>query len=145
MIFRVFILIVAMTLITSSCKNAENDVKADNNALVEKANGLQPEITFESTEHDFGTIKEGEQVGWYFKFTNTGGSDLIITNATASCGCTVPEYSREPVPPGKEGTIKVVFDSQGRSGTQMKSVTIESNANTLITNLNLKAEIIGNK
>jgi len=102
----------------------------------------QPEITFDTLEHDFGNIHQGEKVGWYFKFRNTGGSDLILTHVNASCGCTVVEYSREPVHPGGEGTIRVVFDSSGRSGKQLKKVTVESNAKTLIRQLTLIAHII---
>ncbi len=107
-----------------------------------KGTDRQPVIHFTSLEHDFGTIREGEKVGWYFKYHNTGNADLVITNATASCGCTVPEFSREPLPPGGEGTIRVVFDSAGRQGQQIKTVTIESNAQNMITHLTLKANVM---
>ncbi len=104
-------------------------------------NGEPPRIVFEETEYDFGRVSEGEKVGWYFTFRNEGGSDLIITNARASCGCTVPEYSREPVPPGGEGKVKVIYDSSGRGGKEIKTVTIESNAINNVSRLNLKVEV----
>ncbi|HLG33233.1 MAG TPA: DUF1573 domain-containing protein, partial [Bacteroidia bacterium] len=77
--------------------------------------------------HDFGTIVEGEKVSYSFQFTNTGNADLLITNAAGSCGCTVPEYSKEPVPPGKSGVVNVIFDSSGKDGHQDKTVTIVAN------------------
>jgi hypothetical protein len=112
------------------------ETKADSTKL--------PVIEFISTEHDFGVINEGEKVGWYFKFRNTGKGNLLIINASASCGCTVPEYSREPIPPGGEGTIRVVFDASGREGSQVKQLTIETNAVPSFTLLTLKAEIKNN-
>jgi hypothetical protein len=99
-------------------------------------------ITFDESEHNFGRIYEGEQVGWYFKFKNTGTKDLLITDAYASCGCTVPYFFDEPVHPGGEGEIKVIFDSQGRSGIQNKTVTVESNATNKKINLIITAEIV---
>lgn len=99
-------------------------------------------IQFEKTEHDFGKIIQGEQVGWYFNFTNTGDGPLIIKRASASCGCTVPEYDKEPVAPGENGRLKVVYDSRGRSGKDFKTVTVETNAENRIVKLNLKAEVL---
>lgn len=99
-------------------------------------------ISFDETEHNFGRVYEGEQVGWFFKFRNTGSKDLLITNAYASCGCTVPDYIKEPVHPGGEGEIKVVFDSDDRSGIQTKTITVESNAQNNNITLKITAEII---
>lgn len=86
-----------------------------------------PVMTFEKDAHDFGKIIQGEKVSYSFKFTNTGGSDLLITDAKGSCGCTVPEYPKNPVKPGETGVIDVVFDSTGKSGQQNKKVTITAN------------------
>jgi hypothetical protein len=84
-------------------------------------------VTFNKKEHDFGTINEGKTVTTNFKITNTGVKDLIIQNATASCGCTVPEYPKYPIKPGKSGNIKVSFDSTGKPGQQQKTVTVTAN------------------
>lgn len=86
-----------------------------------------PVMTFEKDAHDFGKIIQGEKVSYKFKFTNTGSSDLLITDAKGSCGCTVPEYPKTPVKPGDSGVIDVVFDSTGKSGQQNKKVTITAN------------------
>ena len=102
-------------------------------------------IEFEDTEHHFGRVYEGEQVGWFFKFKNSGYRDLIILNAYSSCGCTIPDYNKSPIRPGKEGMIRVAFDSNGRSGIQTKTITIESNAKNRIVTLSVTAEIIKRK
>jgi hypothetical protein len=86
-----------------------------------------PVMTFEKDVHDFGKIIQGEKVSYQFKFTNTGSSDLLITDAKGSCGCTVPEYPKSPVKPGGTGVIDVVFDSTGKTGQQNKKVTITAN------------------
>lgn len=87
-----------------------------------------PEMTFVSNEFDFGTINEGDKVDALFEFTNTGKSDLIITAAKASCGCTVPEYEKDkPIKPGNKGVIKAVFNSNGKPNKQSKTITIECN------------------
>jgi hypothetical protein len=87
----------------------------------------ETEMTFETEKHDFGTITQGDKVDYDFKFKNTGGSDLIITGAKGSCGCTVPEYPKEAIKPGVSGVIKVSFNSAGKSGKQAKSVTLFCN------------------
>lgn len=87
-------------------------------------NPTAPNMSFEQKEYKFGTIKQGESVTYEFKFTNTGKEPLIITNAQGSCGCTVPEYSKEPIKPNGSGTVKVTFNSTGKMGPQDKTVTI---------------------
>lgn len=86
------------------------------------------EITFADTKHDFGTIKEGEIVRHSYKFKNTGSSPLYIANTIASCGCTTPTFSKEPIMPGQEGEIVVEFNSKGRKGMNQKNVLVVSNA-----------------
>jgi len=83
---------------------------------------------FEHMEFDFGKIKQGDQVGHIFKFTNEGTEPIIITQAHGSCGCTVPDWPKEPIKPGETGEIKVTFNSAGKMGVQDKTVTINSNA-----------------
>lgn len=100
-----------------------------------------PVITFENATYNFGTIAKGEKVSYSYKFKNTGKTPLIITNAEASCGCTVPEIPKEPIKPGAESEIKVVFDSTGKSGLQDKVVTISSNASPGVSQIHLTGEI----
>ncbi|MEC3878799.1 DUF1573 domain-containing protein [Parapedobacter sp. 10938] len=92
--------------------------------------------------YDFGTVNEGEKVNHEFKFTNTGSAPLIISNVQASCGCTTPEYSKNPIAPGDEGLVKVVFNSAGQLGKQHKVITITSNAASEHTLLHLRGEVV---
>jgi len=101
-----------------------------------------PKFYFAETSHHFGEIKEGEKVSYVFKFKNVGGSQLVITQAKGSCGCTVPEYSKNPVAPGDEGEIKVTFDSNGRSGMESKTVTIVANTIPATKVLTISAEVL---
>jgi hypothetical protein len=87
-----------------------------------------PVIAFMAESHDFGTINEGEVVETEFKFTNTGEAPLIISAAQGSCGCTIPEYPKEPIAPGEEGRILVSFNSEGKPNQQSKTVTLTTNA-----------------
>lgn len=86
-----------------------------------------PTMDFKDTIHDFRDIKEGEVVTYKFQFTNNGRNPLIINNATGSCGCTAPDFPREPIPPGGNGFITVQFNSAGREGHQEKAVYISAN------------------
>ena len=88
----------------------------------------QPDFLFEAESHDFGTVPEGTQATFEFKFTNTGKEPLIISNVQASCGCTTPKWSNEPIAPGKTGTITASYNSSGRPGPFTKSITVTSNA-----------------
>ncbi len=136
------LLIVGLTVLTfAACqqksKTDEKVVQATGGVLAADA----PKVKFEQEIYDFGVIQQGEKVHFDFKFKNEGKTPLIITNATATCGCTVPEYPSQPVKPGESGIIKVVFDSQGKSGMQDKFVTVTSNANPEIPKLHLVGEI----
>ena len=103
----------------------------------EKTTG--PEMTFETTTIDYGTIEQGSDRVRIFKFENTGTEPLIITKAKGSCGCTVPTYPKEPVLPGESGEIKVEYDTN-RVGPFTKTVTLTTNASdrTLLT---IKGEV----
>ena len=90
------------------------------------------------TEWDFGTINEGDVVEHTYVFKNTGQAPLIIENAKPSCGCTVPSWTKEPIPVGGTGEILVKFDSKGKPNTQTKTVTITSNTWPKVTTLRFK-------
>jgi len=88
-----------------------------------------PKFKFKGGEtHDFGTLKEGPAAEYVFEFVNVGKEPLIIQNANASCGCTTPEWPKEPILPGKTGKITVRYNTQGRPGPFSKDVFITSNA-----------------
>jgi len=90
---------------------------------------------------DFGSLKEGAQVEHTFKFKNAGDFPLIINNVSASCGCTIPEWPRQPIGPGDEGAILVRFNSKGKQGQQFKTVTIYANTNPATTDIQFKANV----
>ncbi|MEM6320358.1 MAG: DUF1573 domain-containing protein [Bacteroidota bacterium] len=95
-------------------------------------------MSFDELEYDYGTVTAGEKVQYGYKFTNTGSEPLIISNAKGSCGCTVPEWPREPIAPGESSEILVQFDSSNKSGNQSKRVTITANTNPAQTFLTIK-------
>ena len=98
-------------------------------------------LTFTAPEHNFGKVEAGEKVGCIFSYTNTGDADLVISSASASCGCTVPKYDKRPVPPGRSGTIEVIFDTSGREGVQTKTVVVQSNAENNLVILRIIADV----
>jgi len=104
--------------------------------------GTAPSMHFEETVHDFGDMIQGERVVYGFKFTNVGGSDLIITRVSTSCGCTVGQYPKEPISPGESGVIEVTFNSTNRKGFQNKSITVLANTEPSSTMLRIKTKII---
>jgi len=105
------------------------------------ADGKYPVMTFQETEHDFGTIAAGSKVNYSFKFKNTGEADLIITRAVGSCGCTIPEYPKTAIKVGESAKIDVSFNSAGKHGNQQKSVTISTNTKAGVESLIIKASI----
>jgi hypothetical protein len=100
-----------------------------------------PVLTFADTAHDFGLLGEGERVEHEFTFKNDGKSPLIIAGASTTCGCTVPEFSREPIPPGGSGSLKVTFASDGKQGHILKAITVSSNAFPAARVLTITAEV----
>ncbi len=97
-------------------------------------------ITFDKTIHDYGTIQMGADGTCYFKFTNPGKTPLLLNGVQASCGCTAPEWTKEPVQPGKEGVIKVTYNTNIPGGFQ-KSITVNSNARNTPVILTIKGTV----
>ncbi|NBP69010.1 MAG: DUF1573 domain-containing protein [Cytophagia bacterium] len=107
-----------------------------------KPEGPVAAIQFEKLEHDFGTISEGQKVSYTYKFKNTGDAPLIIQSAQPSCGCTVPEWSKDPIPVGGEGYVKAEFDSKGKPNVQNKTITVTANTYPKQTTIRFKAMVI---
>lgn len=114
---------------------------ADQAAEDTKPEGPLPMFQFETTDHDFGTINEGDIVEYTYKFKNTGDAPLIIQGAQGSCGCTVPNWSKDPIPPGGDGVVTAKFDSHGKQNVQNKTVTVTSNTWPKQTVLHFKAMV----
>ncbi|MCX2429291.1 MULTISPECIES: DUF1573 domain-containing protein [unclassified Pedobacter] len=138
---KVFILAIAALSFTA-CRNANNSTtETAPSSGSTKVSADAPVIVFEREIFDFGKIVQGDKVNHEFKFKNAGKSPLIISNATATCGCTVPEVPKDPILPGKEGSLKVVFNSTGKQGMQDKVITINSNANPSISTVHLVGDV----
>lgn len=157
-----------MIALGTSCSEKANDQDAKIQALEEKiaalsaqgaatnspinainAQATQPadpsslgSFVFPAMDYDFGTIPEGKVVEHIFNFTNNGQSTLVISNITASCGCTSPDWTKTPVKPGENGFVKVVFNSAAKSGAQSPTVTIQANTEPTVTRLSLRGTVI---
>lgn len=141
------ILLTTIAILFTSCDNSSTGISTDivnnNNSAVKTAGeGQTAKMMFRETTHDFGTVIQGERVAYGFKFTNIGGSDLLITRVSTSCGCTVGDYPKEPIAPGKSGIIEVSFDSKNRKGFQNKTITVLANTEPNTTTLRIKTKII---
>jgi len=146
MIKKSFAMLALATVVLASCKQENaalniDDATAKKAELAHSESGKLPVAKFDNTDFDFGTIKQGEKVEHTYKFTNEGTGDLIISDAKASCGCTVPDYTKEPVKPGGSGIVHVVFDSAGKSGAVNKTVTLTLNTEKGSEVVNFKANI----
>jgi len=148
-------LVFAGLAVTGACNNGSNQEQQAAEIPLEQQ-GKQPVgqtiipgadsvssavLKIEDDSYDFGAVKEGEKVEHEFTFTNAGSEPLIISKVQASCGCTTPEYSKNPIPPGGEGKVKVVFNSAGQMGKQHKVITVSSNATTPNATLHLRGEV----
>lgn len=107
----------------------------------EKPEGPLPLAVYETTDHDFGTINEGQKVTHIYKIKNTGEAPLIIQSAQPSCGCTVPDWSKDPIPVGGSGFVKAEFDSNGKPGINNKTITVTANTWPKTTTLRFKAMV----
>ena len=139
--YLVFMAAVFLVSSLSGCDNLfkSNKMNTDtinNGATPNGSNGTEmPEIKFEKEVYEFGTIEQNEVISFSFKFTNTGKADLVINNCSASCGCTVPNWPKNPIRPGESGYIDVEFDSKGKQNDITKEVTISTNCNPAVYKL----------
>ena len=145
MIKKIILPIAVIALLSSCGGDAEpkdltteiinNPITASDKAIDEDQ---LPFFEFVEVIKDFGTITQGESVSMTFRFKNVGQSNLIISSAQGSCGCTVPEWPKNPIGKGEEAAIKVTFNSAGKLGKQNKTVTLVTNAmpNTKVITIN---------
>ncbi|HEV8514692.1 MAG TPA: DUF1573 domain-containing protein [Cyclobacteriaceae bacterium] len=110
-------------------------------AAEEKPTGPLPVIEFGTTEHDFGTVAEGQKVSYTYTVKNTGAAPLLIQNAQPSCGCTVPDWTKTPIAVGGTGFVKAEFDTHGKAGIQNKTITVTSNSWPRTTVIKFKAMV----
>ena len=137
----VLLTLLGFSTVFFSCTGDKSGDVLDNSTIKTDSTGGIPKIEFLSEFYDFGKIVEGEVVAYTFKFRNIGAGGLVITSASATCGCTIPRYSKQPVAPGEIGKIEVVFDSQGKIGAQKKTIAIRTNAKNGRSLLIISAEV----
>lgn len=133
-------------LAIASCKNDKpSDLYTDTEKQAQASEvadpATAPKLEFEHKSYDFGDIPAGAKVEHYFRFTNTGKSPLIIKDGKGSCGCTVPEFPKEPIAPGATDSIKVSFDAGKFQGKQNKTVTLTTNTVAKEEKLTITANI----
>jgi hypothetical protein len=138
-----FILICLITsALLFSCDVRRKDKVADDSMQkMEHALKDSTTVSLIDSSYNFGSIGEGDKIEYNFRFKNTGNKPLVIMNAHASCGCTVPEKPEKPVMPGETSFIKVIFNSKGKSGHQEKSIIVSSNAKPSFPDLILSGEV----
>ena len=149
---QLILLLVSLALVSCNSSSDEKTITTDlvNSPLTANSNAekvLTPNIEMLETSYNFGEIQQGESVTHDFILKNTGDADLIISAAKGSCGCTVPQWPKTPIAKGEEATIKVTFNSAGRSGKQNKTVTLVTNAipNTKVITINGNVIVPQNK
>jgi hypothetical protein len=131
---------------SSSTQGSDNTVTSDDLKNPNTADGVTdtsnlPRFEFDEEIHDFGRVIQGEKVSYSFRFKNSGKTDLVIASANGSCGCTIADYPKKPVPPNGEGTIDVTFNTETKKGYQNKTVTVIANTQPNTKILTIKAQI----
>jgi archaellum component FlaG (FlaF/FlaG flagellin family) len=136
------VLILVTGIIFSSCDVRRKDKVVDGTATAaEMAAQNTTTVEIIDSVYNFGSITEGEKVTYNFRFKNSGKNPLVVTNTTASCGCTVPDKPEKPILPGETAFIKVVFNSTGKVGHNNKTITVSANAEPAFPPLYLKGEV----
>lgn len=124
------------------CLFLASKITAQQTAEPVKIQGPVSSLEFESAEFNWGELIQGEKIQNVFRFVNTGSDPIVITNAKGSCGCTVPQWPKEPIMPGATAQILVQFDSKNKKGLQSKRVTITANTDPVNTYLTIKGKIV---
>ncbi|MDZ7897156.1 MAG: DUF1573 domain-containing protein [Arcicella sp.] len=126
----------------------ENKQRTDNQSIADSLKALQPTenkfpvMQVDSPTVDLGKIYEGDTIMHTYKFKNTGNMPLVLSAVNASCGCTTPSYSTDPVQPGESGYIKVKFNSKGKEGKLNKTVTAYANTKPADNTFSFKIEVL---
>ena len=145
------LLLIATAVTLNSCNSEEKTTAAADTSIVatptmeEKAPTAPMALTkleFLESSFDFGKIDEGKKVEHIFKFKNTGENPLVLQDARASCGCTIPEYTKDTIAPGSEGQMKVIYDSANKEGQINKTVTVTANTEPATTDIKIAAFVV---
>ena len=147
MFMRKLVAILLLGILAVSCNgNKQQEADVDIIRNPHSAQGYDskekmPAITFDEDMHDFGRLSAGENISYSFHFSNTGSADLVISSASATCGCTVADYPKGRIAPGEEGYVTVTFKSAGKSGQQFQEVTVVTNAQPSTVKLRIIAQV----
>ncbi len=141
---KILFLAFSLSFLVFACKNKQKNGGYTAEELKPTATAF-PVMKIDSPFVDLGTVTEGDTVFHTYKFTNTGNIPLVLTNVSASCGCTTPSYSTDPVAPGEEGFISVKFNSRNKIGKLNKTVTAYANTKPSDITLGFKIEVLENK
>ena len=137
------LLFLLVSTIFIGCDNRRKDKLADDNAKqTEQALKETTMVQIIDSAYNFGKVTDGEKVEYSYRFKNVGTKPLVVTEAHASCGCTVPQKPEKPILPGETGFIKIVFDSKGRVGAAHKTITVSSNAKPEFPLLILTGDVV---
>lgn len=140
-IITIFAILTQFTFCSYKSEEGKESEVASNKTVNEEVIGV-PKIEFTNDFYDFGTIKHGEVLSYSFTFKNTGTAPLIVFSVIAGCGCTSTKVSNDLLKPDEKATVEVVFDSKGWYGSQFKSVTLVTNAETPKRSVTIKANVV---
>ena len=143
-----YVMVAAACFTAASCSSdSVSEENASTTSVSADSIATKPltQVAFTDSLHDFGTINEGEKVSYTFKYKNTGENPLVLEDVRASCGCTLPEWTKDPIMPGEEGLIKVQFNSDGRPGEFKKTITVIANTASEVTLLTIKGKVTPKK
>jgi hypothetical protein len=145
------LLLIATAFTLNSCEDKKTTSVSDTAIVATPVNGdtsMKPapmaltKLEFLESSFDFGKIDEGKKVEHVFKFKNTGENPLVLQDARASCGCTIPEYTKDTIAPGSEGQMKVIYDSANKEGQINKTVTVTANTEPATTDIKIAAFVV---
>lgn len=144
--FQFIFILLLFSILTSCSQQEEGEVSTDLihipvSAENKKQQDAMPKLAFEQTEHDFGTLKQGEKVSFTYKFKNEGKANLIISTVVPSCGCTVAQFTKTPVNPGESGFITISLNTDNKKGIMRKQVAVQANTYPAETKLWFTANV----
>lgn len=136
-------IMLAAFVLASACSDDIKESSEDTSMLASDsiATKALTTLAFADSVHDFGVIKEGEKVSYVFKYKNTGENPLILEDVRPSCGCTLPEWTKDPIASGEDGLIKVVYNSEGRPGEFHKTITVIANTAAEVVLLKIQGTV----
>ena len=139
--YTLLTILLAGFCLNSTTALAQDETEQEEKPVITLTPVGTPKLLMNETEHDFGTIDQGAKVTHVFTFVNDGSAPLVISRINTPCGCTAPSWSKEPIEPGKTGEITVTFNSAGKVGNQIKTLSIIYNSEMSPSMFTIKANV----